>query len=209
MNIISHRGFWRTPNEKNTSAAFARSFDAGFGIETDLRDAGGQMVIAHDMPRGGEASLSDLLHLLARRNLPLAINIKSDGLAAALLAQMQEHGLTRWYTFDMSVPEMVVQVRRGLPVFTRVSEYEPRPALYEQAAGVWVDGFVGDWVAARDIATFLRDGKQVTVVSPELHGRSHLALWNVLGSPTIKGHPELTLCTDMPDFATAFFGKHT
>ena len=49
MYILSHRGFWLSPNEKNLEIAFRRSFEAGFGVETDIRDYQGRLVIAHDI----------------------------------------------------------------------------------------------------------------------------------------------------------------
>lgn len=38
MKILSHRGFWLKNSEKNKQEAFKRSFDANFGLETDIRD---------------------------------------------------------------------------------------------------------------------------------------------------------------------------
>ncbi|MDB5448782.1 MAG: hypothetical protein JWQ97_4099, partial [Phenylobacterium sp.] len=54
MRIISHRGYWREPSEKNSRTAFARTLEAGFGTETDVRDLVGQLVVAHDPPSGRE-----------------------------------------------------------------------------------------------------------------------------------------------------------
>ena len=50
MEILSHRGYWKTVTEKNTIIAFKRSFNLGFGTETDIRDLNGNLVISHDMP---------------------------------------------------------------------------------------------------------------------------------------------------------------
>ena len=50
MIIISHRGYWIQPAEKNTEEAFSRSFERGMGTETDVRDHRGELVISHDMP---------------------------------------------------------------------------------------------------------------------------------------------------------------
>ena len=204
MIIISHRGYWKEPAEKNQPVAFHRSFDLGFGTETDLRDNTGQLVIAHDMPRGDEPTLDQMLDILGPRDLPLAINIKADGLAAPLKQKMTERNLTRWFTFDMSVPETVTQIRQGLPVYTRASEYEPKPALYDQAIGVWLDAFVSDWYSEQDIAAFLNDDKHVALVSPELHRRDHETLWTWLRASCIVHHPNLMLCTDLPEHALAF-----
>ena len=54
VEILAHRGFWKKESEKNTQIAFERAFDKGFGIETDLRDIKGEIVISHNMPVGGE-----------------------------------------------------------------------------------------------------------------------------------------------------------
>ncbi len=207
MIILSHRGYWRDGGEKNQPVAFQRSFDLGFGTETDIRDRAGELVISHDMADASAMLLASLLDILNGRGLPLALNIKSDGLARALQTQLRDWGASNWFTFDMSVPEAVVQIRLGLPVFTRASEYERRPALYDQAIGVWVDGFVSDWFTEADIAGFLHDGKRVAIVSSELHGRCHLALWARLLASQNKDNPELMLCTDLPEDACSFFGR--
>lgn len=206
MIILSHRGYWHDSAEKNRPAAFHRSFDHGFGTETDIRDRGGDLVISHDTPAEDAITLAHMLDILDGRDLPLALNVKADGLARALQAQMRARGLQRWFTFDMSVPEAVVQIRLGLPVFTRASEYERPPALYDQAIGVWLDAFVSDWFSEGDINAFLQDGKRVAIVSPELHRRDHLKLWRRLRGSIVTDNSALMLCTDLPEDALAFFG---
>jgi len=79
MKIISHHGFWHIPSEKNTETAFCRSFELGFGTETDVRDSLGALVISHDLPRGEEMTLTSLLALMGKDQQLLAINIKADG----------------------------------------------------------------------------------------------------------------------------------
>ena len=49
MEILSHRGYWKNEGEKNTKIAFERSFQLGFGTETDIRDYKGELVISHDI----------------------------------------------------------------------------------------------------------------------------------------------------------------
>ena len=81
MRIISHRGYWKTPSEKNTINAFQRSFDLGFGTETDIRDLAGEIVVSHDLPKGDEIRLEKFLALVSSyenaHSLTLALNIKS------------------------------------------------------------------------------------------------------------------------------------
>ena len=50
MKILAHRGFWADEEEKNTLSAFGKAFDSGFGIETDIRDRNGELVISHNPP---------------------------------------------------------------------------------------------------------------------------------------------------------------
>jgi hypothetical protein len=203
MIVLSHRGYWHSPAEKNTTTAFERSFDLGFGLETDVRDHCGELVISHDMPAGGELSLSSFLTLLRQRPLPLAMNIKADGLAAELTAVMYAHGVHDWFVFDMAVPDMRGYQQAGVPVFTRMSEVERQPVWMEQAAGIWLDSFGPTWYDAAEINALLGTGKRVCVVSSELHGRGHRALWEMLRPFT--RHPQLMLCTDLPEAARDFF----
>jgi hypothetical protein len=198
MDILSHRGYWRSPAEKNGAVAFARSFDLGFGTETDVRDHAGELVIAHDMPTGDELKLTDVLDILGERDLPLALNIKADGLGPLIIQTMAGRPQTRWFTFDMSGPELIRQQRLAMPVFTRRSEYEREAVLYDQAQGVWLDAFEGLWFTAKDIAAMLDDGKRVCVVSPELHGRDPQPLWSILRGAGLYDSA-IMVCTDIPE----------
>ena len=49
MKILAHRGAWNTSDEKNTVLAIKRAFCHGWGIETDVRDYCGKLVISHDI----------------------------------------------------------------------------------------------------------------------------------------------------------------
>lgn len=181
--------------------AFARSLDAGFGIETDVRDLGGELVIAHDPPTRAAIPVEQLLELWASQaaELPLAINIKADGLQPLLSGALRRFNLRRYFVFDMSVPDMLSYLRAGLPVFTRQSDYEPSPVQYERAAGVWIDGFEDEWADAGTVAGHLDAGKQVCIVSPELHGRSPDAYWALIRTWPCVTSADLLICTDSPE----------
>ncbi|KPC35433.1 Uncharacterized protein ABJ99_3842 [Pseudomonas syringae pv. cilantro] len=203
MQIISHRGYWLENGERNLAVAFHRSFDLGFGTETDVRDVAGQLVVSHDMPVGGELTLDGLLDIMAGRNLPLAINVKADGMALALRETFARHGHTNWFAFDMAVPDMRSYLQEKVLTYTRLSDVEPSPAWIDQAAGVWLDGFDSEWFSNQVIDDLLARGKRVCVVSPELHGRNGLALWQQLRE--LNSQNRLTLCTDTPVDAVNFF----
>lgn len=197
MQVISHRGYWHQKEERNQAVAFHRSFDLGFGTETDVRDVAGRLVISHDMPNGSELTLDQLLDIMGGRNLPLAINIKADGLAESIKTAFEKHGHTNWFAFDMAIPDMRSYLSLMTPTFTRMSEVEQSPAWLDQADGIWLDGFSGEWFSNQTIFELLATGKQVCIVSPELHGRKHQELWARLAE--FESAENLILCTDLPE----------
>lgn len=203
MQIISHRGYWKTEREKNQEIAFRRSFNLGFGTETDVRDCAQALVISHDMPTGSEMSLGYFASMAAGKKFPLAMNIKADGLAGKLRAAMEKHSIPDWFVFDMSIPDMRSHLKEGNKVFTRMSEVEPDPIYLNECAGVWLDGFDGTWYGKEVVDSLLGRNKRVCIVSSELHKRDHSEQWDFLRSA--KFSDEVILCTDMPELAVEHF----
>ena len=82
MEIISHRGYWKDPAEKNKTVAFDRSFSLGFGTETDFRDYQAELVISHDMATSESVKADSFFEAYNKYNYQptLALNIKADGL---------------------------------------------------------------------------------------------------------------------------------
>lgn len=202
MKILSHRGYWKTIEEKNSLVAFERSFALGFGTETDVRDMAGALVISHDMPVGAPMALATFLDLIDDPSMPLAMNIKADGLATDLARHFEGRGLD-WFVFDMSVPDLRMHLNAGNPVFVRMSEVERDPAWLDEAQGIWLDAFAGEWYDMALVRALLDSGKRVCVVSPELHRRDHAALWDALAP--LARHEGLMLCTDFPELAKEKF----
>jgi hypothetical protein len=204
MRIISHRGngFGKVPN---SIEAFEASFVSGFGIETDVRDYCGKIVVSHDVARGDRAGAEKLFELAAGfPNRTLAVNIKSDGIGGLLKELLCRYQIKNYFAFDMSVPQMLEYRDNEIRLFSRKSEYETTPVLLKDAEGVWVDAFHTDaWIDSGLLHGYLSLGKQVCIVSPELHGRNHLDLWNKLQS--IDGTENVMLCTDRPVEADTFF----
>jgi hypothetical protein len=207
MIILAHRGHWQHPDDRNSPAALARALADGHGLETDIRDHDGALVVSHDPPVGqGLMTLEALLALYAKAGAPgaLALNIKADGLAAPVLAALAASGVGNAFVFDMSVPDTLGYLRAGGRVFTRHSEFEPQPPLYDQAEGVWIDCFERDWITPSVVEAHLAAGKRVALVSPELHGRPHQAAWEAWAP--LGRREGVMICTDFPGEARAFFG---
>jgi len=221
MLFLAHRGLWHNPCERNSRSALCAAFDLGFGVETDIRDRDSQLVISHDMATRDAMPLSEMLsdYDAAGRPGHLALNIKADGLADALLEELDNfEGMRKnAFVFDMSVPDTLQYLDKGLRVFTRSSEYEPVPPLEMQTQGIWMDCFVNPWVDPAEVGRRLKSGQQVAIVSPELHKRDvYRTFWALLkdqlGSMAITDEildQNLMICTDFPREAAAHFSKDT
>jgi hypothetical protein len=207
LGILAHRGVWTDRRQHNTLDSIEMALREGFGVETDVRDDRGRLVVAHDVPRGDEPDFTDVIVRFQRLgpHLPLAVNVKADGLEHLISAAFAGSGLDAWYLFDMSVPTFRVLARHGLPVFTRHSDLEHPPHGYASASGVWLDSFETDWFAPDTVRAHLEAGKTVCVVSPELHGRPHELSWRRLREVAASAGPRLQLCTDRPHEARAYF----
>ena len=99
MLIMSHRGFWQSFEEKNKLSAFERSFNFGFGIETDIRDCNGSLIVSHDMAVADSVKVNELFELYNKYNcfLPLALNIKSDGLQVKLKNLLELYNIQNYF----------------------------------------------------------------------------------------------------------------
>lgn len=206
MQILSHRGFWLHPLEKNTKTAFQRSSEAGFGIETDIRDCKGQIVISHDMPKGNEILLEEFIKFIRPNAFPIAFNIKADGLALQVKSILQRIENLDFFVFDMSVPDTRLYMNEEIPFFSRMSEIETKPIWMDKAQGVWLDSFSDIWYNVDFINSLLQQNKKVCIVSPELHSKDHRGLWEML--LPIASSPLLMLCTDYPEKAQKFFREN-
>ncbi len=204
MLILSHRGYWKKDEEKNTKIAFKRSFSMGFGTELDLRDYFGRLVVSHDIPDSQSIDFKDFLEMYSEYdpNLYLAINIKSDGLQGLLLNLLSEYKIENYFVFDMSVPDTLKYLNLQMKIFTRESEFETIPLFYEQVDGVWMDEYRTPWITPKRIQRHLDKGKKVCIVSPELHRMEYLTRWKEYKAVSkTLGKGGLMLCTDFPERA--------
>lgn len=209
MKIIAHRGYWNDQIERNSPQALHAALAHGYGFESDLRDYQGRLVISHNIAEETSQNAEEVFRWLEENQdrFCFAINIKADGLKELLQNQLAEKHIKNYFLFDMSVPQMVEFQQMGLTYFTRQSEVEPDPVMYETAAGVWIDGFWGtDWISEGLLQGHISKGKSVCLVSPELHGEEPMPFWNRLRTFEIPWN-RVFLCTDIPDAATEFFER--
>lgn len=210
MQILAHRGAWSSRDEQNTAPILYKALTSGWGIETDIRDLNGELVVSHDMPRDGVLTVAQFLddYIASKADAMLALNIKSDGLTIRLKQLLDERNITQYFCFDMSVPDTMPYLAAGMNVAARLSEYEPEGPLSERSQVLWVDGFYGLEISIAQLEKWLCAGKQVCLVSPELHGRDNAALWDQLAAMplSLRKDPHVMLCTDSPLKAQELLG---
>ena len=115
MHLIAHRG-WAAGGEENSLAAFARA--AGdheiSGVEFDVCRAADAptLVVSHDPPRRAEGAhtLDAALAFLSRTDLELFVEIKQEGLAAAVVDKLVSHKVA-----ERSVVFAFAAVARSFP----------------------------------------------------------------------------------------------
>jgi glycerophosphoryl diester phosphodiesterase len=200
--ILAHRGLWQGEHgNQNTLVSLTAALEAGFGVETDLRDADERIVLSHDPAQASAPSLAEWLQKLKAEGItdhgPLALNIKSDGLSN-LLPKQDLAGIDHFY-FDMSTPQWLRFRAEGLTVASRVSEFEPIGERPQR--DIWLDAFTSDWFLDSE-RLFLEQlpGHRIFVVSPELHGRDKGLVWEWY-SNLVQNGADAYLCTDFPEEA--------
>ncbi|WDL73754.1 hypothetical protein [Helicobacter winghamensis] len=223
MQIIAHRGWWESEWQKNQIVAFKKEFDfcsnlpldnhlvgVGGGVETDIRDYNGLLVISHDIATKDSLSLEEFFHLYSSYNInsnsTLALNIKSDGLQSILKTMLEKYNIQNYFVFDMSIPDALGYIKLGFNLFTRQSEYEKNPSFYNEAKGVWLDEFHSHWINEQIIKEHLNNNKQICIVSPDLHKRDYQKEWQEYKEIEVKlNGANLMLCTDKVIEARRFF----
>lgn len=217
IKIIAHRGFWREKADQNSLQAFKDAFDNGYGIETDIRDYNGSIIISHDIPRQNtfnNITLDEMIKLYLEhgRNECLALNIKSDGMSADLMKTLNSNNIKNYFLFDLSMPNLIYSSKNfsTLNIYGRHSEYENGLLLKDlNIKGLWLDQFSTNFISAEILAQIGSCYSEIAIVSPELHGKAMdkvKSIWGILKKFAKESQNiSISLCTDLPREASEFF----
>ena len=191
--ILAHRGEWGEQVIANSTQSLKNAFLHGYGVETDIRDLDGVLVISHDPCKGSEY---DGFDKFLRKENRIAINIKSDGLVPLLESARDLINTSKSFVFDCSFPELLKFKHAGIDHAIRISEFEKE--LSWEPNYIWLDAFESDWWL-NDKTTLDLIGKIPTVVvSPELHKRDHSKVWQRVLELRSTGL-DISVCTDFPN----------
>lgn len=203
--LLAHRGLWAKEKlPQNSPQALLAALQAGFGIETDLRDFNRKVVISHDPPTQSQTLFLDFLEQAAlvskSEEALLALNVKSDGLVSILNEELDALKDFQHFFFDMSTPELVKLSRNRLNVGLRMSEFEDLSSqlkIVMEPRALWIDGFDSEWWDMTNLPPTGDSRTDLVFVSPELHGRDPKKLW-VEFARGFRDNPNWYLCTDYP-----------
>jgi hypothetical protein len=170
---------------------------AAFGIEFDVRYYQHELAIHHDPFVPGQAWGP---WLDAYRHRFMVANIKSEGVEATVIKELEGRNITDYFMLDMSLPFMVKYSRQGFhKMAVRYSKYEPL-AFVQQFQGladwVWVDCFEPKPLAA-EAWQYLKQHFKICLVSPELHGHHETLLEQFIDQA--RQLPVDAVCTKHPD----------
>lgn len=144
--------------------------DNNFGLELDVRDQNGDLVVSHDLPIASTIKLEDFLQKIDKNKL-IAINIKSVEIEKNLKKIVSDANLKNYFTFDWPIPSLLKAQNNDLICAFRISEYEKE--LFPNCSWVWVDSFKEIWYDTKILSDLKDKGFKLALVSPELHGREN------------------------------------
>jgi hypothetical protein len=163
MNLIAHRIL--TIDE-------LKKVPKEYGVEIDLREGNGDIILAHDPFKEG-ISLDEYLDHY--NHSFLILNVKASGLAEIARQKLKARGIENYFFLDCTFPEIIYLIRLGEEkVSLRYSEFEGmdsiRP-LAGKASWVWVDQFFNFTLDRKTFLDLKDMGFKVCLVAPELLGR--------------------------------------
>lgn len=199
--IIAHRGIWNKKSEGNTLKALVTALDLGYGIEFDVRDHNGKIIISHDPPQPSDRLLflDELLSIYKRREYStvLAINIKSDEIHGLLKKELEGYDISNYFLFDLSIPHLLKASATGLICLNRESEFEDiNSQLKKLTVGRWIDYFSKEQMQNIDLQT--NNYEYNVIVSPELHDFNCEETLDKIYT-TLINNSNYWVCTDKPE----------
>lgn len=167
------------------------------GVEVDLRESEGQVILQHDPFKKGE----NFEHFLEKfEHAFLILNIKTEGIEEKVLELMNARKIQRFFFLDLSFPAIMKLVRKGEKrIALRYSEFEPEAqalALRGKVDWIWVDCFTRlPWTP--EAYKTLKQNFKICLVSPEL--QNHPAEWIQDFKKSLTSYPIDAVCTKHPD----------
>ena len=165
--IIAHR-----INELNEEIA-KEVFSKADGIEFDIRDSNGEIIVQHDPYKSGQL-FREFITFFDPSKFYI-VNVKSEGIETLALKLLEERGIYKFFLLDCSIPMMIKLSKNGeRRLAVRFSEYESIEtvlSMKELVEWVWVDCFSKMPLTKEISNIFSNNGLKTCIVSPELQSQ--------------------------------------
>ena len=145
-----------------------------FGIEVDLRDYGGRLILQHDPFKDGEDFEEYLKHY---NHGTIILNIKSERIEFRILDLLIKYKVKDYFFLDCSFPMIYLLSEQGEKnIALRFSEFEGLDTIInmkDKVKWVLVDCF-NSFLLNDEAYKIIKDNKlKICIVSPELLGRGN------------------------------------
>jgi hypothetical protein len=144
------------------------------GIEFDIRDFCGELIIAHDPFIMGQL-FSDFIRYCPIDKMYI-INIKSEGIEDKILEYLNKYNMHNYFFLDCNMPTINKLSKRTTNIAGRLSEFEPFECIEKinnKIQWVWIDVF-SYLPLTYDIYKKIKDyNLKICLVSPELQGQQN------------------------------------
>jgi hypothetical protein len=145
------------------------------GIEFDIRDSNGLILVTHDPFTTGMELESFVIRLPKVDDFLYIVNVKSEGIEEKAREILERNEIKNFFFLDSSFPTIVKMSKDGEKRFAiRASEYESIQTAIEMSGKVnfvWIDCFTK--FVPEHVMLAKGMGYNVCLVSPELHKHSN------------------------------------
>lgn len=195
MKIIKHR--------VNTIEELSK-VEASYGVEIDLRNNNGELILAHDPFSVESVRFADWLKFY--HHDMIVLNIKEEGLETKILGVIKDLNIQNFFFLDQSFSFLFKTLTSGESrTAIRFSDLESIDTVANtinmsttKPKWLWIDSFSGEWSHLKELDKIKSLGLNVCLASPELHGRNlDLELREIRKSASFRGIE--AVCTKYPE----------
>lgn len=198
MKIFAHRvNDWKPGN-------FSKCY--GAEIDAQINDVG-RVKAQHD-PCGNQIPPIDVDIIIKHSGYDkFFVDIKQNMSIEFLKMIVEAFGDKLHALFDVPMPSAYFAMRAGLPIYQRLSEFEPCLGLGNK---YWLDPLVSYTECKYEfLLSKILPGGKVIICSPELHGHKATEVWNWIEEKLQNKDSRIEgLVTKSPDRAMRFFKEH-
>ena len=148
-------------------------FPTADGIEFDIRDSAGEIIVQHDPFKSGQP-FKEFVRYCPPSKFYI-VNVKSEGIETDAVRILEEAGCRDFFLLDCSIPSIVRLGRTGeRRLAARFSEFESIETVERLApfiSWVWIDVFTCLPISRDLIDRVHRMGLRTCLVSPELQAQ--------------------------------------